>query len=36
MTSAAGDLSGVFRAVSDGARTWKKKAAGLTTEPQPR
>ena len=36
MNAAAGDLSGVFRAVSDGARTWKKKAAGLTTEPQPR
>ena len=36
MTAAAGDLSGVFRAVSEGARTWKKKAAGLTTEPQPR
>jgi hypothetical protein len=36
MTSAAGEVSGVFRAVSEGARTWKKKAAGLTTEPQPR
>jgi ABC-type transporter Mla subunit MlaD len=36
MNAAAGDLSGVFRAVSEGARTWKKKAAGLTTEPQPR
>lgn len=36
MTTAAGDLSGVFRAVSEGARTWKKKAAGLTTEPRPR
>ncbi len=36
MTAAAGDLSGVFRAISEGARTWKKKAAGLTTEPQPR
>jgi hypothetical protein len=36
MTAAAGDLSGVFRAVSEGARTWKKKAAGLSTEPQPR
>jgi ABC-type transporter Mla subunit MlaD len=36
MTTAAGELSGVFRAVSEGARTWKKKAAGLTTEPQPR
>jgi ABC-type transporter Mla subunit MlaD len=36
MTAAAGDVSGVLRAVSEGARTWKKKAAGLTTEPQPR
>ena len=36
MTSAAGEVSGVFRAVSEGARTWKKKASGLTTEPQPR
>ncbi len=36
MTTAAGDLSGVFRAVSEGARTWKKKADGLTTEPRPR
>jgi hypothetical protein len=36
MTAAAGEVSGVFRAVSEGARTWKKKAAGLTTEPQPR
>ena len=36
MSSAAGEVSGVFRAVSEGARTWKKKAAGLTTEPQPR
>ena len=36
MTAAAGDVSAVLRAVSEGARTWKKKAAGLTTEPQPR
>jgi len=36
MTSASGEVSGVFRAVSEGARTWKKKAAGLTTAPQPR
>jgi hypothetical protein len=36
MAAAAGDVSGVLRAVSEGARTWKKKAAGLTTEPQPR
>lgn len=36
MTSAADDVSGVLRAVSEGARTWKKKAAGLTTEPRPR
>jgi len=36
MTAAAGDVSGVLRAVSEGARTWKKKAAGLTTEPLPR
>ena len=36
MTAAAGDASGVLRAVSEGARTWKKKAAGLTTEPRPR
>ncbi len=36
MTTAAGELSGVFRAVSEGARTWKKKADGLTTEPRPR
>ena len=36
MTAAAGDVSGVLRAVSEGARAWKKKAAGLTTEPQPR
>lgn len=36
MTAAAGDVSGVLRAISEGARTWKKKAAGLTTEPQPR
>lgn len=36
MTAAAGDLSGVLRAVSAGARTWKKKAEGLTTEPRPR
>ncbi len=36
MTTAAGEVSGVLRAVSEGARTWKKKAARLTTEPQPR
>jgi hypothetical protein len=36
MAAAAGDISGVLRAVSEGARSWKKKAAGLTTEPQPR
>lgn len=36
MDAAAGDVSGVLRAVSEGARTWKKKAAGLTTEPRPR
>jgi len=36
MTAAAGDVSGVLRAVSEGARTWKKKAAGLSTEPRPR
>lgn len=36
MNAAAGDVSGVLRAVSEGARTWKKKAAGLTTEPRPR
>jgi len=36
MTAAAGDLSGVLRAVSAGAQTWKKKAEGLTTEPRPR
>jgi len=36
LASSAQDFSGLLRAVSEGARAWKKKAAGLTTEPLPR
>jgi hypothetical protein len=34
--AAAAEFSELFRAVSEAARTWSKKAAGLTTEPRPR
>lgn len=36
LDAAAGDFSGTMRAISEGARGWTKKAAGLTTEPLPR
>lgn len=36
MNSASGEASDLFRAVSEKARQWTKKAAGLTTEPLPR
>lgn len=36
LNAASAEFSEVFRAVSDAARTWSKKAAGLTTEPRPR
>ncbi len=36
MNDASAEFSAVFRAVSDAARTWSKKAAGLSTEPRPR
>ena len=34
--AASAEFSELFRAVSEAARTWSKKAAGLTTEPRPR
>lgn len=34
--AASAEFSDLFRAVSAAARTWSKKAAGLTTEPRPR
>ena len=36
MNAASAEFSELFRAVSAAARTWSKKAAGLTTEPRPR
>jgi hypothetical protein len=36
MNAASAEFSDAFRAVSAAARTWSKKAAGLTTEPRPR
>jgi hypothetical protein len=36
MNAASNEFSELFRAVSEAARTWSKKAAGLTTEPRPR
>jgi len=36
MNEASAEFSSLFRAVSEAARTWSKKAAGLTTEPRPR
>jgi ABC-type transporter Mla subunit MlaD len=36
LDGAAAEFSELFRAVSAAARTWSKKAAGLTTEPRPR
>jgi hypothetical protein len=36
MNSASGEVSDLFRAVSEKARQWTKKAASLTTEPQSR
>ena len=36
MEAASGELSGVMRAISELARQWSKKAAGLSTEPRPR
>jgi len=36
MNAASAEFSELFRAVSAAARTWTKKAAGLTTEPRPR
>ena len=36
MNATSAEFSELFRAVSEAARTWSKKAAGLTTEPRPR
>lgn len=36
MKDASAEFSGLFRSVSAAARTWSKKASGLTTEPRPR
>jgi hypothetical protein len=36
MHAASAEFSELFRAVSETARTWSKKAGGLTTEPRPR
>lgn len=36
LNAASAEFSELFRAVSAAARTWTKKAAGLTTEPRPR
>lgn len=36
LEAATRDFSGMVRAISEGARAWTKKAAGLTTEPLPR
>lgn len=36
LNAASAEFSELFRAVSAAARTWSKKAAGLTTEPRPR
>ena len=36
LNAASTEFSELFRAVSAAARTWSKKAAGLTTEPRPR
>ncbi len=36
MDSASGQVSSLLRSVSETARQWTKKAAGLTTEPKPR
>ena len=36
MNGAAAEVADLFKAVSEAARIWTKKARGLTTEPQPR
>ena len=36
MNAASEEFAELFRAVSAAAKTWSKKAAGLTTEPRPR
>ena len=36
LNAASTEFSELFRAVSEAARTWSKKAAGLTPEPRPR
>jgi len=36
MNEASAEFSSLFRAVSEAARTWSKKASGLTTEPRAR
>lgn len=36
LNGASAEFSELFRAVSAAAKTWSKKAAGLTTEPRPR
>jgi len=36
MNGAAAEVADLFKAVSEAARAWTKKARGLTTEPQPR
>jgi ABC-type transporter Mla subunit MlaD len=36
MNGAAAEVAELFQAVSEAARSWTKKARGLTTEPQPR
>ena len=36
LTGTATEVADLFKAVSAAARTWTKKARGLTTEPQPR
>jgi hypothetical protein len=36
LNAASAEFSTLFRAVSEAAKTWSKKAAGLTTEPRPR
>jgi hypothetical protein len=36
MNGTAAEVAELFKAVSAAARTWTKKARGLTTEPQPR
>jgi hypothetical protein len=36
LSGTAAEVADLFKAVSEAARTWTKKARGLTTEPQPR